>query len=306
MTSPSNITAAPAAIPAAATQAKGAALDAAGNRWVERSMRFGYIVRGVIYLVIGVIALRLAFGVRGAAMSQTGAIVTIGHQPFGLILLVSVCVGLAGYALWGAVCAALDPLHEGHSPKGLVNRAGFASSAVAYATLLVVTIRFIVAGTKPHSITSYAWITALLAKPFGAWLIGIIGFATIAGSIFGEVIPGMRGSFRSDLDLARRSRSEHRWAMRMGRIGIITRGIVFAIIGIYFVAAAFHANPHHQTGTDGALLGLARQPFGLALLGGAGLGLIVFGVFSMMCARWWRMHVGGSKRSSHSPSSSTV
>jgi hypothetical protein len=99
----------------------------------------------------------------------------------------------------------------------------------------------------------------------------------------------MRCTCRDDLDLARRSRSEHRWAMRMGRIGIITRGVVFAIIGIYLVAAAFHANPHHQTGTDGALLGLARQPFGLALLAGAGIGLIIFGVFSIMCARWARM-----------------
>jgi Domain of Unknown Function (DUF1206) len=293
------------AVPAAAIQAKGAALDAAGNRWVERFMRFGFIVRGVIYLVIGVIALRLAFGIRGAAMSQTGAIVTIGHQPFGIILLVSVCVGLAGYSLWRAVCAALDPLHEGHSLGGLVNRAGFASSAMAYAALLVVTIRFIM-GSHPHGTTSYAWITQLLAKPYGAWLIGIAGLATIVGSVIGEIVPGIRGSFRSDLDLARRSDSEHRWAMRMGRIGIITRGIVFAIIGIYLVAAAFHANPHHQTGTDGALLGLARQPFGLALLAGAGIGLIIFGVFSMMCARWWRMHVGGSTRRSHSPSSSTV
>ena len=303
MTPPSNISAAPAAIPAAATQAKGAALDAAGNRWVERFMRFGYIVRGVIYLTIGVLALRLAFGIRGAAMSQTGAIVMIGHQPFGRVLLVSVCIGLVGYSLWSAVCAVLDPLREGHSTGGLVKRAGFASSAVAYATLLVVTIRSLV-GTKPHAVTSYAWIAGLLAKPYGPWLMGIIGLATIAGAIVGEIVPGMRGSFRSDLDLARRSRSEHRWAMRLGRIGIITRGIVFAIIGIYFVAAAFHANPHHQTGTDGALLGLARQPFGLALLGGAGLGLIVFGVFSMMCARWWRMHFGSTPRShAHHPSS---
>jgi hypothetical protein len=267
-------------------------------------MRFGFVVRGVIYLVIGSIALRLAFGIRGAAMSQTGAIVTIGHQPFGIVLLVSVCVGLAGYSLWSAVCAALDPLHEGHSPGGLVNRAGFASSAVCYAGLLVITIRFIM-GSHPHGTTSYAWITHLLAKPYGAWLIGISGVFTIAGALFGEIVPGIRGAFRDDLDLARRSQSEHRWAMRMGRIGIITRGVVFAIIGIYLVAAAFHANPHHQTGTDGALLGLARQPFGLALLAGAGIGLIVFGVFSMMCARWWRMHVVGSTRRSHSSPSST-
>lgn len=290
-------------IPDAARQAKGAALDAAGNPWVERFMRFGYVVRGVIYLVIGVIALRLVFGIRGAAMTQTGAIVTIGRQPFGSFLLISVCVGLASYALWNAVCALLDPFHEGHSPGALVNRAGLASSAIAYAGLLVITIRFMV-GTHLHSATSYAWISGLLAKPYGAWLIGIVGLATTAGAILGEIVPGIRGSFRDNLDLARRSRAEHRWAMRLGRVGIITRGIVFAIIGIYLVAAAFHANPHHQTGTDGALLGLARQPFGMALLAGAGLGLVTFGVFSIMCARWTRMHVGSAPRSPALPSSS--
>jgi hypothetical protein len=292
-------------VPAVAHEAKSAALDAAGNRWVQRGMRFGYIVRGVIYLVMGVIALRLAFGIRGDAMSQTGAIATIGHQPFGIVLLVSVGFGLAGYSLWSAVCAILDPLHEGHSIGGLMARAGFASSSLGYAFLLVVTIRFIM-GSHPHGTTSYAWITHLLARPYGAWLVGISGVAGIASAVLGEIVPGARGSFREDLDLARRSRSEHRWAMRIGRIGIITRGIVFAIIGGYLVAAAFHANPHHQTGTDGALLGLARQPFGLALLAGAGVGLIVFGVFSMLCARWWRMRAGGSARGSHSSSPSTA
>jgi len=289
------------AIPDTAHDARGAALDAAGNHWIERFMRFGYVVRGVIYLVIGLIALRLAFGIHGAAMSQTGAIVTIGHQPFGLILLVSVCVGLAGYSLWSAICALLDPFHEGHAPGGLATRAGFASSAIGYAGLLVITVRFIM-GSHPHATTSYAWIAKLLAKPYGAWLIGIAGVATIAGALLGEIVSGIRGKFREDLDLERRSQSEHRWAMRMGRIGIVTRGVVFAIIGIYLVAAAFHANPHHQTGTDGALLGLARQPFGLALLAGAGIGLIIFGVFSIMCARWMRMHIGSRPRALHSSS----
>ncbi|HKW13368.1 MAG TPA: DUF1206 domain-containing protein, partial [Candidatus Krumholzibacteria bacterium] len=290
------VPATPTKVPAIAHEAKSAALDAAGNRWVRRCMRFGYIVRGVIYLVMGVIAVRLAFGIRGAAMSQTGAIATIGHQPFGIILLVSVGVGLAGYSLWNAVCAALDPFHEGHSIGGLMTRAGLASSAIAYAALLVVTVRFIL-GSHSHGTTSYAWITQLLAKPYGAWVVGMSGLAGIAGAVLGEIVPGIRGSFRESLDLARRSRLEQRWAMRMGRIGIITRGVMFAIIGIYLVAAAFHANPHHQTGTDGALLGLARQPFGLALLSGAGLGLIIFGVFSIMCARWMRMHIVSGPRS---------
>jgi hypothetical protein len=82
----------------------------------------------------------------------------------------------------------------------------------------------------------------------------------------------------------------------------VTRGIVFTIIGVFLVATAFHANPHHATGMDGALLGLLRQPFGRTLLGAAGLGLIAFGVFSVMCARWVRIRIDGSALRSNSSS----
>ena len=295
MTSPSNLPLQPAAVPAAAVHARDAARDAVANPWVERFMRFGHIVRGVIYLVIGVLALRLALGIRGAAMTQTGAIEMIGQQPFGRILLVIVCVGLAGYSLWGAICAVLDLLHEGHSLRGLAKRAGFAGSALAYAGLLVVTLQFLL-GPHAHIAKPRDWTGELLAKPFGAWLTGIIGLCTIAGAFFGEIMQGWRGRFASDLDLTRRSTAERRWAMNLGRVGIVARGIVFAIIGIFLVASALHANPHHATDSDGALRGLARQPFGLVLLAAAGLGLMAFGMFSVMCARWTKMPAARGSR----------
>ena len=100
----------------------------------------------------------------------------------------------------------------------------------------------------------------------------------------------MRDSFADDLDLGRVSPAERRWALRLGRFGIAARGAVFTIIGILMVGAALHASSH-SGGMDDALLALARQPFGRALLAVAGLGLVAFGVFSAMCARWMRMHV---------------
>jgi len=78
------------------------------------------------------------------------------------------------------------------------------------------------------------------------------------------------------------------------------------IIGMFLVATAFHDNPHHATGTDGALLGLLHQPYGRTLLGAAGLGLITFGVFSAMCARWMRTGVTRTASYSHFPYSSSV
>ena len=268
-----------------------AASTAARNPWIEWLARYGLIVRGIIYIVPGVLALQLALGRHGAAMTQTGAIDMIGHQPFGRALLVAMAVGLAGYSLWGVIRVVFDPLHKGHSALGLAKRFGFATSALAYASLLVATLGYM--GALPHVAKPHDWSAALLAKPYGALLVGIIGLCWIAGAGIAEIIRGWRGSFREDLDLGRIGPAERRWAMRLGRFGIVARGVVFTIVGMLLVGAALHANPHHANGMDGALLALSRQPFGRLLLAAAGSGPIAFGVFSAMCARWMRMHIAG-------------
>lgn len=285
-------------------EAGNTARDAAGNAWVGRFMRFGSVVRGVIYVVLGTLALRLALGTHGAEMTQTGVIELIGQQPFGVVLLVIVAIGFASYALWGVIRAVFDPLHKGHTPLGIAKRVGFAASGLAYAGLVVVTLGFIV-GPLPLIPQSGDWTARLLAKPFGAWLVGFIGVCWIAVAGI-EIANGWRSKFVRNLDLDRRAPAERRWAIRLGRVGIVTRGIVFAIIGMFLVATAFHANPHHTTGMDGALLSLLRQPFGHTLLGAAGLGLIAFGVFSAMCARWMRIDVAESDSHSRLPRSSSV
>lgn len=281
------------AVTGAAHRTGHAANVAAGNPWIERFARFGLIVRGIIYLVPGVLALQLAIGTHGAAITQTGAVEMIGHQPFGRVLLVAVAVGLAGYALWGVIRAVFDPLRKGHSPLGLAKRFGFVMSALAYGSLLVATLRYLT-GTLGHIAKPYDWTAGVLANPLGAWVVGIIGLCWIAGAGIGEIVRGWRGSFREDLDLGRMGPAERRWAMSLGRFGIVARGVVFTIIGMLLVGVALHANPHDGYGMDGALLALAHQPFGRMLLAAAGLGLIAFGVFSAMCARWMRMRVARS------------
>jgi hypothetical protein len=281
-----------AAAPGAAHRTGYSTSVAVGNQWIERLARFGLIVRGIIYFVPGVLALQLALGAGGGAVTQTGAIEMIGHQPFGRGLLIATAIGLAGYALWGVVRAVFDPLHKGHSATGLAKRFGFATSALAYAGLLSATLRYL-AGALSHMAQPYDWTAGLLVRPFGAWLLGIIGLCWIGGAGIAEIARGARGAFKEDLDLGRVSPAERRWAMRLGRFGIVARGVVFTVVGMLLIAAAFHANPNHTQGMDGALLALARQPFGRMLLAAAGLGLVAFGMFSAMCARWMRMRVAG-------------
>ena len=268
--------------------------------WTEPLLRFGFVVRGIIYVLPGIFALRLAIGPHGAAIPPTGAIALIGHQPYGKVLLFLVAVGLAGYALWGVIRAVLDPLRRGHSPAGIANRLGFGLSALAHVVLLVATIRYL-GGTVPQSTTSQSWVAFLAANPYGPWLLGIVGVAWTVGAGLSQIVAGWRGSFEDDLEAERMGPGVHRWGVLLGRVGVMVRGAVFTIVGAFLVATAFHANPHDAQGMDGALLGLQRQPYGRWLLAVAALGIIAFGLFSLLCARWMRLGVAAAGPLPHSP-----
>jgi len=251
-------------------------------------MRFGLIVRGIVYLLPGVLALRLALGMHGAAITQSDAIRMIGHRAFGTPLLLAIAVGLAGYVLWGIVRVLFDPLQRGRPRVGWVKRAGYVTSALAYTGLFILALQLLsgaaTRGPQPHALAH-----DVLARPFGAWMLGLVGVCWIVGCGLTEIVKGWSGGFENDLDLARIGAIERRWASGLGRIGIVARGVVFAVIGVLLVTAAFHADSRDAGGMDGALLALQHQPFGRALLTAAALGLLAFGVYSMLCSRWMRM-----------------
>ena len=264
------------------------ARDVSRLTWVARFARLGLVTRGILYFVPGAFALRLALGSHARPMTTASAIDEIGRQPFGRELLLVVAAGLAGYALWGVVRAVFDPLGRGHSPGGLAARAGYAVSAIAYLGLFVATVRMLtgsLAQVEQHT----DWSAALLARPFGAIVVAIIGVCWILGAGVTQIVSGWQGSFARDLALERTGPLERRWAIALGRVGTVSRGIVFTIIGVMLVAAARNAPANAGAGLEGALLELARQHFGPLLLGAAGVGLMTFGIYSAMCARWMRM-----------------
>jgi hypothetical protein len=263
------------------------------NTVLESLVRLGYVVRGILYLLPGVLALRVALGRPGEEISPTAAIELIGHEPFGIALLFGVGAGLAGYAIWGVIRAVFDPLHKGHSSRGLAQRTGYAISAVAYMGLVAATFQY-AAGPQSHMGQPRDWTGALLARPAGAWMVAIIGVCWIIGAGLAQIVSGWRGEFEADLAIERMSRSERRWANRLGRFGIVARGAVFTVIGVLMVAAALHASPPGSAGMGGALIEILRQPFGRTLLGAAAIGLIAFGAFSVMGARWMRIRPAAS------------
>src|SRR5215212_4949187 len=107
--------------------------DFAHSRTFEWLARAGLVARGVIYAIVGILAIKLALGDGGKTTNQNGALETIAKQPFGKFLLILVAVGLAGYAIWRLLRAAI-----GHGPEAsddTKERVGGFASGVVYAGL---------------------------------------------------------------------------------------------------------------------------------------------------------------------------
>lgn len=280
---------------AKAHQAAGKAQQAAANPWVDRLARFGYVVRGVLYIVVGLLAVQVALGRGGQTTDKGGAIETIGSQPFGKLLLILIAVGLVGYSLWGFIRAFLDPLGRGTDPKGLAQRAGYVVSGLSYGALIFPTVQFILGaggGGGGQSGAAQTMSARLLAQPFGPWLVGLFGLIGMVGG-FGQIWQGVTAGFKKDFKLGEMSHDEETRAIWAGRIGMIARGIIFVLTGFFILQAALHVDPKQAKGLDGALQTLVQQPYGPWLLGAVALGLVAFGIFSIMAARWIKTRSSG-------------
>lgn len=259
----------------------------AANPWVQRLARFGMVIRGVIYFVPGIVALQVALSLRPSVMSQQSTIKLIATQPASQALLVATAIGLLGYAMWGIIRAVVDPLDRGHHIGGILRRLGYLTSAIAYIGMLAATVGYLVTAIAHDS--SSNWAASVRSHPLGAVVVAIIGVCWVLGAGLAQVADGWTGSFMRDFDEARMGPAVRRWALVTGRAGMISRGVVFTVIGGLFIISSTHASTRHTVGMDDALLQIFHRPFGRLMLGVAGAGLMAFGCFAAMCARWLRM-----------------
>jgi hypothetical protein len=268
---------------------KEAAREVAESTPIEVLARIGYFARGVLYIIVGLLAVQVATGLRGDTEGKAGALATIEAQPFGKFLLIAMIIGLAGYSLWGFVRAIFDPMEKGTSPKGLAQRAGYLVSAVSYGALIFPAIALIRGTGDPNESQGAEQGTAfLLSQPLGQWLVGIIGLIAIGGAI-GQTYLGITTKFDKDFKKEEMNAEELKWARRVGRFGYVARGVVFFLGGFFLVRAALLYNPQEASGLDEALATLAQQAYGTILLGVVALGLISFGIYSILCTRWIKL-----------------
>jgi hypothetical protein len=272
----------------------------AASPLIQRLERFGYIIKGVIYIVIGLLALELAIGAGGATTSPSSAIALIGKLPFGKVLLVLIAIGLAGYSLWGFVRAIFDPLRRGSDMKGLMARGGFLLSGITYGLLLIPTVLTLL--NKPGAAAasqgnSSGIPTAWLSGPMGKFVIIAFGIFWIAAGAY-QLIAASKEEYMRDLKTSAMNEQQFKTLTTLGKVGYAARGVVYATVGALILETIFKFGAPQAKGFDGALAALARGPYGEVLLGLVALGLMLFGAFSAYSSKWVQTNPHRGRRTS--------
>jgi hypothetical protein len=261
-----------------------------GSGWYAWVARSGLLAKGVSYGLVAVLAIGLALGVGGKSTSRQGALQTLAHHGWGKVLLVLLAVGFAAYALWRFVQAIAERKEGGGEKEALKkwgNRAGYVGRGLIYAGLTFTTVKLLAGSSGQQSQNQKAHHTTatILGWPGGRWLVGIAGLCIVGAGLW-NLYRGVSRKFEDRWRRGRMSGTERTWGGRVGVAGHVARAVVFSMIGIFITKAAVQYNPNDAIGFDGALQKLANGSYGPYLLGLTAAGLLCYGLFCFVDARY--------------------
>jgi type IV secretory pathway VirB2 component (pilin) len=258
------------------------AADSVGdNPAVQVGARVGYAVSGVLHLLIGWIALQVAWQSSGKSADQSGALQTLAANGLGRFTLWVAVVGFLALGLFQLANGLAVRPAPGSSPW--VHRAKSLSKGVVYLALAWTCFSFAKGKPSSSKAQSADFTATLLQKPGGQLLVAVLGLAVIGVGIY-HVAKGWTKKFLQDL-----AENPGVLVTRLGEVGYIAKGFALAVVGILFVAAAAQNSASKATGLDGALRSMRQQPAGSWLLTAVALGIAAYGVYSFARARFARV-----------------
>lgn len=257
------------------------------SRWLVWFGRFGYTAKGLIFILVGILAAYSAFTASKANSGATSAMKHIEDLPFGQVLLIIVAIGLVAHAVWRMLQAFMDTENKGSDTKGIVIRGIYAVISLIYFGLAFSAAK-IVLDVQSEESNKQIWTAWLLAQTFGQWLVGAVGVIIIAVGCY-QFYRAYTAKFKEKLLLDEMNETEEKWATYIGRIGFAARGVVFEIIAVFLLLAAYQSDSTATKGIGGALRELEKQPYGAWLLGFAAVGFVCYGLFMFVLAKYRRM-----------------
>lgn len=253
-------------------------------QWFKVWIRFGFLIKGLVYILLGLLAVQAALTYRQQAQDTRGVLQEIAQQPSGNILLIIIAFGLAGYSGWRLIEALLDPESRTQGVKRWLKRLGSGISSLAYGGLAFTALQ-IIQGIRQESESTELWTAKVLSLPMGQWLVGSVGVAVIGVGI-AFVYRTFNAGFRKQLQLGAMNPRQKAVIVTIGRAGYLSRGIVFAIMGGYAIRAAHDFDADKVQSSEKALDTIKQQPYGPGLLTLMAVGLIAYGAHMGLQAKY--------------------
>lgn len=249
---------------------------------IDRVTRVGFVTKGFLTMLVGVLALRHALGQGGTLTGQGGAIRTLRDHPFGMVALVALAVGLSGYAIWMFVAAFVDPERKGTGLGGIAERLGFLVTGIGYAALAYGALNLLL-GNRGEGRDLDDLAATVLTPVLGRWVVGLAGATVMTAGVLQirlGVTAGFRDTVRTDLPRFLR------WVtVGSGRLGYMALGVLSLLVGASLVRVAAEYDPSEAAGWDEALGLLSRFGEGSGALGAAAVGLILYGLYFVLLGR---------------------
>jgi Domain of Unknown Function (DUF1206) len=253
------------------------------RRAIEGFVRLGYVAKGVVYLLIGALALRVAAGLHGGRLTDPGgALYVVLRRPMGHALLIAIAVGLLAYAGWQIAGAIFG--WDRHGRAGYLVRALTVVRAAVYGAIGVQAMKLAV-GLRGSHVGPEPLVRAALHWPFGAWLVLLAGIGSACYGIV-QVRDAINGHLEPDLDAHTLRRCAGDWALQLARAGIVARALVLFLLALGVIRAAIVHRASAAGGMDASLVILNSMPQGTFLLGATAAGLLAYGVYQFLHARF--------------------
>lgn len=271
-----------------ATEADSKAEQVGDSTSLEMVARAGLVAYGLVHLLIGWLAAKLAWsGSPGNSADTSGAMATLAAQPFGKVLLWSVAVGLVALALWQVSEAVWGHRYRRGAARA---REKLTSGAMAlvYAALGVSAASVALGSGTSSSQSEQRATSGVLALPGGRVIVVAAGLVIIGIGIAG-LVNGARKSFSEEIDTTSLSPATRTAVTRLGQVGYITKGLALGVVGALLTYATLTFQRQHTQGLDGAMQAILAQPFGKYLLTAVALGFVAFGLFAVLQSRYRRM-----------------
>jgi hypothetical protein len=261
--------------------------------YIELTARVGLAARGIAYFLVGGLAALAAIGAASETVGGGGAILWLVHRPLGWVIVIGLAVGFGAFGLWQIFWAVRDPERQGSDWKGLSVRFGRFCGGVAQLGLVYITIHTAMGVTttdETGDTRARDWTAYAMSYPLGRWIVMGIGIGFV-GYAVAQVWHAWKLDPDEELHPREMSRRAREVVCGIGRFGTAARAIVFFIVGCFLIIAAWYARPGEARGLGGALHALAEHPYGWLLLAIVALGLIAYGVYAMVQAKYTRIRV---------------